>query len=71
MKEALSLLIAANKRRPDYLIIILKEITSISEDHRLWPQLLRSLRALKGTQTLMNNPLVNMQPTNTVLKVHL
>ncbi|XP_014476863.1 PREDICTED: uncharacterized protein LOC106745612 isoform X2 [Dinoponera quadriceps] len=57
MKEALSSLIAVNRRRPDYLIIILREIKAISEDHRLRPQLLRSLRALQDTQTLMNNPL--------------
>ncbi|XP_032680260.1 uncharacterized protein LOC116848373 isoform X2 [Odontomachus brunneus] len=57
MKEALSSLIAVNKRRPDYLIIILREIKAISEDHRLRPQLLRSLRALQDTQTLMSNPL--------------
>ncbi|EZA52085.1 hypothetical protein DMN91_012046 [Ooceraea biroi] len=56
MKEAISSLVAANKRRPDYLIIILREIKAISEDHRLRPQLLRSLRALQDTQTL-NNPL--------------
>lgn len=57
MKEALNSLIAVNKRRSDYLIIILREIKTISEDHRLRPQLLRSLRALQDTQTLMNNPL--------------
>lgn len=64
MKEALSSLIAVNKRRPDYLIIILREIKAISEDHRLRPQLLRSLRALQDTQTLMSNPLVSTQPTD-------
>ncbi|KAL0115356.1 hypothetical protein PUN28_010710 [Cardiocondyla obscurior] len=56
MKEAISHLIAANKRRPDYLIIILREIKAISEDYRLRPQLLRSLRLLQDKQTL-NNPL--------------
>ncbi|KAL6259062.1 hypothetical protein P5V15_008983 [Pogonomyrmex californicus] len=56
MKEAISSLIAVNKRRPDYLIIILREIKAISEDHRLRSQLLRSLRALQDKQTL-NNPL--------------
>lgn len=56
MKEAISSLIAANKRRPDYLIIILREIKAISEDHRLRSHLLRSLRALQDKQTL-NNPL--------------
>lgn len=59
MKEALSSLIAVHKRRPDYLIILLREIKTISEDHRLRPQLLRSLRALQDTQILMNNPLVS------------
>ncbi|XP_024885595.1 uncharacterized protein LOC112463420 [Temnothorax curvispinosus] len=56
MKEAISSLIAVNRRRPDYLIIILREIKAISEDHRLRPHLLRSLRALQDKQTL-NNPL--------------
>ena len=57
MKEVLSSLIAVNKKRPDYLIIILKEIKAISEDHRLRPRLWRSLRALQDTQSL-SNPLV-------------
>ncbi|KYN21423.1 PREDICTED: uncharacterized protein LOC108759848 [Trachymyrmex cornetzi] len=56
LKEAISSLIAVNKRRPDYLIIILREIKAISEDHRLRSHLLRSLRALQDKQTL-NNPL--------------
>ncbi|XP_029160927.1 uncharacterized protein LOC114932743 [Nylanderia fulva] len=56
MKEAISSLIAVNKRRPDFLVIILREIKTISEDHRLRSQLLKSLRALQDTQTL-NNPL--------------
>ncbi|XP_011880116.1 PREDICTED: uncharacterized protein LOC105568784 [Vollenhovia emeryi] len=56
MKEAISSLVTANKRRPDYLIIILREIKAVSEDHRLRPHLLRSLRALQDKQTL-NNPL--------------
>lgn len=59
MKEVVSSLIAVNKRRPDFLIIILREIKTISEDHRLRSQLLRSLRALQDTQTL-NNPLVSI-----------
>lgn len=57
MKEVLSSLIAVNKKRPDYLVIILREIKAISEDHRLRPRLWRSLRALQDTQSL-NNPLV-------------
>ncbi|KYN37986.1 Pericentriolar material 1 protein [Trachymyrmex septentrionalis] len=56
LKEAISSLIAVNKKRPDYLIIILREIKAISEDHRLRSHLLRSLRALQDKQTL-NNPL--------------
>ncbi|XP_012217948.1 uncharacterized protein [Linepithema humile] len=56
MKEAIGSLIAVNKKRPDYLIIILKEVKTISEDHRLRSHLLRTLRALQDTQTL-NNPL--------------
>ncbi|XP_043526005.1 signal transducer and activator of transcription B isoform X2 [Frieseomelitta varia] len=56
MKEVLSSLIAVNKKRPDYLIIILKEIKAISEDHRLRPRLWRSLRALQDTQS-SSNPL--------------
>ncbi|KYM79722.1 Pericentriolar material 1 protein [Atta colombica] len=56
LKEAINSLIAVNKRRPDYLIIILREIKAISEDHRLRSHLLRSLRALQDKQTL-NNPL--------------
>lgn len=59
MKGAISSLIAANKKRPDYLIIILREIKTISEDHRLRSHLLRTLRALQNTQTL-NNPLVSI-----------
>lgn len=59
MKEAVSSLIAVNKRRLDFLIITLREIKTISEDHRLRSHLLRSLRALQDTQTL-NNPLVSI-----------
>ncbi|XP_020292735.1 uncharacterized protein LOC109859163 isoform X2 [Pseudomyrmex gracilis] len=55
-REAISSLVAANKKRPDYLIIILREIKAITEDHRLRPHLLRSLRALQIARTL-NNPL--------------
>ncbi|KOC64949.1 Pericentriolar material 1 protein [Habropoda laboriosa] len=54
MKEALSSLISVNKKRPDYLVMILREITAISDDHRLRPRLWRSLRALQVTQTLSN-----------------
>lgn len=57
MKEVLTYLISVNKKRPDYLVIILREITAISEDHRLRPRLWRSLRALQETQPL-SNPLV-------------
>lgn len=57
MKEVLSSLIYVNKNRPDYLVIILREIKAISEDHRLRPRLWRSLRALQDTQSL-SNPLV-------------
>lgn len=57
MKEVLSSLISVNKKRPDYLLIILREIKAISEDHRLRPRLWRSLRALQDTQSL-SNPLV-------------
>ncbi|XP_061927289.1 uncharacterized protein LOC108002879 isoform X2 [Apis cerana] len=54
MKEVLSSLIHVNKNRPDYLVIILREIKAISEDHRLRPRLWRSLRALQDTQSLSN-----------------
>ncbi|XP_071863982.1 combover isoform X2 [Bombus fervidus] len=54
MKEVLSSLISVNKKRPDYLVIILREIKVISEDHRLRPRLWRSLRALQDTQSLSN-----------------
>ncbi|XP_033301883.1 uncharacterized protein LOC117206542 isoform X1 [Bombus bifarius] len=54
MKEVLSSLISVNKKRPDYLVIILREIKAISEDHRLRPRLWRSLRALQDTQSLSN-----------------
>lgn len=57
MRDVLSSLISVNKKRPDYLVIILREIKAISEDHRLRPRLLRSLRALQDTQSL-SNPLV-------------
>lgn len=63
MKEAISSLIAVNKKRPDYLIIILREIKTISEDHRLRSHLLRTLRALQNAQTL-NNPLVSIKSAN-------
>ncbi|KAL6426438.1 hypothetical protein ACFW04_009129 [Cataglyphis niger] len=59
MKEAISSLIAVNKRRPDFLIIILREIKTISEDHKLRSHLLRALAkitSLQNSQTL-NNPL--------------
>nr|XP_012135124.1 PREDICTED: uncharacterized protein LOC100878879 isoform X2 [Megachile rotundata] len=54
MREVLSSLISINKKRPDYLVIILREIKAISEDHRLRPRLLRSLRSLQDTQSLSN-----------------
>ncbi|XP_015116905.1 uncharacterized protein LOC107041059 isoform X2 [Diachasma alloeum] len=56
MRDVLVSLVAANKRRPDYLVIILREIKAISEDQRLRPRLLRSLRALQDMQT-SSNPL--------------
>lgn len=59
LKEAIISLVTVNKRRPDYLIIILREIKAISEDHRLRSHLLRSLRTLQDKQTL-NNPLVSI-----------
>lgn len=62
MKEAISSLIAVNKKRPDFLIILLREIKAISEDHRLRSHLLRTLAkitTLQNTQTL-NNPLVSI-----------
>ncbi|CAK9825985.1 hypothetical protein ANTRET_LOCUS3905 [Anthophora retusa] len=54
VKEVLSSLISVNKKRPVYLVMILKEIIAISENHRLRPRLWRSLRALQITQTLSN-----------------
>ncbi|XP_053973188.1 uncharacterized protein LOC128873568 isoform X2 [Hylaeus volcanicus] len=54
MKEVLTSLIYANKKQPDYLATILREIKTISEDHRLRPRLLRSLRALQDIQPLSN-----------------
>ncbi|XP_046141499.1 uncharacterized protein LOC114876384 isoform X2 [Osmia bicornis bicornis] len=54
MRDVLNSLISVNKKRPDYLVIILREIKAISEDHRLRPRLLRSLRALQDTQSLSN-----------------
>ncbi|XP_031834636.1 combover isoform X2 [Nomia melanderi] len=54
MKEILSLLISVNKKQPDYLVTVLREIKNISEDHRLRPRLLRSLRALQDMQPLSN-----------------
>lgn len=60
MKEALASLIEVNKRRPDYLIIILREIKAIIEDHRLRPRLLKSLHALQDIQKTLSNPLVSM-----------
>ncbi|XP_015592797.1 uncharacterized protein LOC107266635 isoform X3 [Cephus cinctus] len=56
MRDVLGSLVAANRRRPDYLVIILREIKAISEDHRLRPRLLRSLRALQIPEP-PNNPL--------------
>lgn len=57
MKEVLSSLISVNKERPDYLVIILREIKTISEDHRLRSRLWRALRVLQDTRFL-RNPLV-------------
>ncbi|XP_034951545.1 myb-like protein AA isoform X2 [Chelonus insularis] len=51
MREILLSLVTANRKRSDYLITILREIKAISEDHRLRPRLLRSLRALQDTQS--------------------
>lgn len=59
MRDILLSLIAVNRRQPDYLVVILKEIKAISEDQRLRPRLLRSLRALYDTQS-PNNPMVNV-----------
>ncbi|XP_076236205.1 combover [Calliopsis andreniformis] len=56
LKDVLSSLISVNKKRPSYLLIILREIKAISEDHRLRPRLLRSLRALQDAQS-SSNPL--------------
>ncbi|XP_076641650.1 combover isoform X1 [Halictus rubicundus] len=56
LREVLSLLISVNKKQPDYLLTVLREIKNISEDHRLRPRLLRSLRSLQDMQPL-NNPL--------------
>ncbi|CAD6240429.1 GSCOCG00008783001-RA-CDS [Cotesia congregata] len=56
MRDVLLSLVTSNRTRPDYLVIILREIKAISEDHRLRPRLLRSLRALQDTQSA-NNPL--------------
>ncbi|CAL7936805.1 unnamed protein product [Xylocopa violacea] len=54
MKEVLSSLISVNKQRPDYLVLILRHIKAISEDHRLRPRLWRTLRALQDTPSLSN-----------------
>ncbi|KAK0176999.1 hypothetical protein PV328_001094 [Microctonus aethiopoides] len=56
MRDILLSLIAVNRRQPDYLVVILKEIKAICEDQRLRPRLLRSLRALYDTQS-PNNPM--------------
>lgn len=53
MREVIKSLVVANKKRPDNLVTILKEITAISEDKRL-PLLLISLRFLQDTQPLQN-----------------
>lgn len=53
MREVIRSLVVANKKRPDNLVTILKEITAISEDKRL-PLLLISLRFLQDTQPLQN-----------------
>ncbi|KAK2584748.1 hypothetical protein KPH14_007078 [Odynerus spinipes] len=46
MREVIGSLVMANKKRPDYLVTILKEIKTMSEDKR-FPLLLRSLRSLQ------------------------
>ncbi|KZC07666.1 hypothetical protein WN55_08438 [Dufourea novaeangliae] len=56
MREVLSSLILVNKRQPDYLVTVLREIKNISENHRLRPRLLRSLRTLQDMQP-RSNPL--------------
>ncbi|XP_008557083.1 GATA zinc finger domain-containing protein 7 isoform X2 [Microplitis demolitor] len=56
IRDILSSLVASNRTRPDYLVIILREIKAISNDDRLRPKLLRSLRALQDTQST-DNPL--------------
>ncbi|XP_017880567.1 uncharacterized protein LOC108625240 isoform X2 [Ceratina calcarata] len=57
MREVLSSLISANKQGPYYLVIILRKIKTIIEDHRLRPRLLRSLRALQCDAQSLSNPL--------------
>ncbi|XP_044002301.1 putative uncharacterized protein DDB_G0286901 isoform X2 [Aphidius gifuensis] len=54
MRDVLQSLVASNRRRPDYLVIILREIKSICDDQRLRPRLLRSLRALQDAQSSRN-----------------
>ncbi|XP_076375847.1 combover [Megalopta genalis] len=54
LREVLSLLISVNKKQPDYLLTVLTEIKNISEDHKLRPRLLRSLRSLQDMQPLSN-----------------
>ncbi|XP_043491847.1 uncharacterized protein LOC122517496 isoform X2 [Polistes fuscatus] len=53
MREVIRSLVIANKKRPDNLVTILKEITAISDDKRL-PLLLISLRFLQDTQPQQN-----------------
>ncbi|XP_014614048.1 PREDICTED: serine-rich adhesin for platelets isoform X2 [Polistes canadensis] len=53
MREVIRSLVVANKKRPDNLLTILKEITAISDDKRL-PLLLISLRFLQDTQPQQN-----------------
>ncbi|KAI4501990.1 hypothetical protein M0802_002672 [Mischocyttarus mexicanus] len=53
MREVIRSLVMANKKRPDNLVTILKEITAISDDKRL-PLLLISLRFLQDTPPPQN-----------------
>lgn len=54
MRDVLQSLVASNRRRPEYLVIILKEIKSICDDQKLRPKLLRSLRTLQNAQSSRN-----------------
>lgn len=58
MRDTLGALIATNRKRPEYLVYILREIKNITDDYRLRVRLLRSLRDLQDTQP-PRNPLVS------------